>query len=105
MGAADPEAFLRVIDTKISNVPKDDIENSLIRPTTSEVDELADIGDRLKHSFEAELEAQIEKNFVREGEDDEGLLLRGKEKIPLKFVRVHHEFFAFWPRDFVSRLC
>ena len=65
--ATDPEAFLRVIDAKISNATDDDIENSLIRPQTSEVDELGDIGDRFKHRFEAELESQLEKNLPISG--------------------------------------
>ncbi len=82
---ADPEAFLRVIDTKMANVMDDEIP--LIRPQTSELDEIADVRDRYENRFQAQVESELEKKFEREGEDDEVILLRDQGKIPLKFIR------------------
>lgn len=100
VSGADPEAFLRVIDTKIATAMDDDLENSLIRPQTSEVDDLADVRDRYKHRFEAQMESELEKKFEREGEDDEVISVRGKGKIPLKFLRQ----LSLGPRNLISRL-
>jgi predicted MPP superfamily phosphohydrolase len=104
MTAANPEGFLAVIDSRLSSGPDNDVENSLVRPNASEVDELADTSDRFKRSFKARMEVEMEKTFGQEAEDNDLLLLRRDEKLPRKFVRqlAHITSWSLWGRAISS---